>query len=106
MAILEIPIDATLNKFTQSMTLDGVTYGMDFFYNSRMELWTMTLKDVDDTILLAGIPLQTELHLTKDYAHLSIPKGEVFLVDTEGNQKDAGTDDFGDTIKLLYNEAA
>lgn len=105
MATLEIPIDITAEKFKQSVILDSVLYKFQFTFNTRMDNWIMDILDGNDIPLLVGIPLQTNVYLTKDFHHLSIPKGVFLTLDTEGLQKNPGEDDFGDRVKLIYEEA-
>ena len=104
MAILEIPIRNDLNAFKEFITIEGVVYVFQFYFNPRAKLWFVDVLDEEENSRLLGIPIQTNVPLTLNFKHLDIPKGFLFAIDIQGKGKDANYDDFGKRILFLYEE--
>ncbi len=50
--------------------------------------------------------LLTNYPLTDQYADTALPPGRFVCIDESGEDKDPGTDDLGNDVKLLYEEAS
>lgn len=105
MATIEIPIDISKYKIQQQVTLDGVVYGLQFRFNGRYDAWTINLLDDLNNIIVSGIIAYTKTSLLKNYYHLSVPQGVLFIMDSDGTQTTANKNNLGVTHKLLYTEA-
>lgn len=104
MSVLKIPIRNDLNAFKEFVTIEGVVYVFQFYFNQREGLWLADILDEEENPRLVGIPVQTGIPLTLNFKHLDIPKGLLFAFDIQGKGKDADTEDFGDRVLLLYEE--
>lgn len=104
MAIIEIPIDIANKKIKQQVTLDNVVYGLEFKYNKRYTAWTMNILDDQNNMIVSGIILYTNTSLLTNYYHLAVPKGMLFIIDSDGTQTTADETNLGITHKLLYRE--
>jgi hypothetical protein len=104
MAVLEIPVRSDLNAFKEFITIEGVVYIFQFYFNQRTSLWFADILDDNENPILVGIPVQTNIPLNLIFKHLDIPKGLLFAFDIQGKGKDADASDFGDRVLLLYEE--
>jgi hypothetical protein len=90
--------------FTQQVPLDGVVYTLDFHWNNRAESWTLTIRDVEQNLILAGIRLVQGIDMLSQYQSYEIPPGELYIFDFSGDFSDIKRDDFTNDrdLKLIY----
>lgn len=107
MAYLEIPVRTDIYSYTEKVTLDGVLYTLGFHFNSRKDCWVMDIGDSAGEILLAGIPLMINYPLTRRFIGYidGLPNGQFMMIDETDQERNAGRDNLGDDIKLIYLEA-
>lgn len=105
MALLEIPVTSDFPSSVINVDLELITYIMDFNYNSRAALWYMGIKQADGTALVAGVPIFTDVDIMVQYKNPDLPPGIFMAFDTEELSADAGRDDLGNRVKLLYQES-
>lgn len=105
MAFLEIPTNTDSEHFDFQIDLEGTIFTLEFAYNKRRDLWIMSILDAAENILLGNIPLLTSFPLTDQYTNENLPPGRFILLDETGQNRDAGRNDLGSTIKLFYDEA-
>lgn len=106
MAFIEIPTRSDLKAYELQIELDGTVYTLGLRFNERLGLWMMDIADANENDLLNGIPLLTNVPLTDDYVAEGLPPGRFICEDTTGQNRDAGVEDLGNTVRLLYEEAA
>lgn len=106
MAFLKIPIDAVQPYHEFNITLDEVTFIMKFSYNFRSNRWSMAIKDEENNVIVAGVPLVLGASLLAPYYYLeNLPKGKFFVIDVNGDNTEPTKDSFGNTHELFYQEA-
>lgn len=82
--------------------LDGRTYFLNLSWNSEARLWTLSIENADNELIVAGILLSPNISLLKPYRHLSVPAGEMVAI-LENNNTMIGRQDFVTGIaKLVY----
>lgn len=107
--IYEIPIDITTaptdGEITLDVELDGATYRMQFSYAKCSQLWYLSIFLQTNTTsrpiahglaCVSGVPLLAEIQVADR------PAGELILQ----GAIDAGRNDLGTFVKLLYYDAA
>jgi hypothetical protein len=104
MTYLEIPTRSDVYSYTETVTLDAVSYVLSFRYNSRMARWIFSISTTDGIALLAGIPLLPSYPLTDRFIGRieGLPAGQFVLIDETGAERVPGIDDLGKDIKLIY----
>lgn len=102
MATLLLPLRSDSPHFDFQVELEGTTFGFELKWNSRDEAWYLTVRAADDTIVLAGLKLVVRHPLLSRYRRLGLPKGELEAVDTTGKDAEAGLNDLGVRVLLLY----
>jgi hypothetical protein len=102
MALYEIPVRNDILNYTLEVELDDETYTLIFEYNQRDSCWYMGIQDY-----LEGQKLVSGAYNFVRNKHLvGSPQGNFVIYDTTGNKNEPTLENFGDTVKLFYNEAA
>lgn len=105
MAILQLPVRSDLAAYSFAIQLELVRYQFNFRFNDRLGLWIMDVAKSDGTLVVAGIPVQTDVDLIGRFEYPDMPPGLLLAYDETGNSKDAGRNDLGESVTLLYQEA-
>lgn len=99
--ILAVPITPTHSSFVQETALDGTTYQLLFRWNAREEVWYLTISDMDDVVLAAGLKLVSGAALLRHLTDFDTrPPGELFFDGV------ATRDNLGTEARLIYLDAA
>lgn len=90
--------------FTQQVPLDSVVYTLDFHWNNRGGSWSLTIRDVEQNLIVAGIRLVQGIDMLEQYQSYSLPPGELYIFDFGGDFSDIGKNDFVNDrdLKLIY----
>jgi hypothetical protein len=96
-----------LNKYnyTQSFTLDGIEFKLNFKYNSRESQYYLSLLSSDNTILLSGVKIVKDTLLTGRFRKEGFPVGDFIAMSPYIFDK-IGEVDFSDTLELFYITSA
>jgi hypothetical protein len=65
--------------------LDGTTYHVGLSWNEEGQLWTMSLRDLDQQILVSGIALVPLSPLLRQVRRPSLPPGELAIEAAPGS---------------------
>lgn len=106
--ILRIPIIRGANDtsfFKLNVTLENVSYTLEFRWNERDSFWYMSVLNSDATLIyLAGHRLVADWGIGRSHVDRT-PPGLFVLRDTArpiGTGEEAGFDDFGNRHQLYY----
>lgn len=105
MALLELPIDDVLPAYTFQIDLEENLYLFTFRFNLRMNRWVMDIADEDEVVIIQGIKLLINQNLLRHYVMDNLPPGIFLLVDESGNDAQPDRFNFGNDVKLLYQES-
>lgn len=98
----QIPFAAGSAWFQRPVTLQGVTYTLEFQYNARVQRWYMDILDIAEQPLLRGIRLEIDTNLNGQYGSYALPKGFFAVKDTTGQQQPATLNSFSVDHVLLF----
>jgi hypothetical protein len=104
--IVEIPTHADLEWYSLAVSLDGRGYQFSIRWQTREERWTLSVKDSDGELIVAGVPLVVDWPLLSLFTDSRLPPGKLMLIDVTGEGREAAHDDLGDRCKLVYVEAS
>lgn len=90
------------SSFIESVTLDNKIFELHFDWNVRDEHWTMTIRDKNNQVIVAGIKIVANYELISMYRYLDVPPGYMMAADMSGQGLDPGFDDFGTRVLLMY----
>jgi hypothetical protein len=99
---LYIPLTNIEPSFTELVFLEGVNVKLKFDWNARDNIWNLSIYDPDDNPILVGVKMVTNYELILQHPTLALPRGAMFLWDTEGKGEPAGYEDLGTRHKLVY----
>jgi hypothetical protein len=100
--MIVIPIKSDATYYDLQVTLEDVTYTIEFRWNVRLESWFMNILDAEGVNLIrAGLRLVVGWPLNA-YTAVRNPPGAFVLVDTTGAEEEAGLEDLGDRHQLFY----
>ena len=103
--MIQIPTRSDLPFYDLQVTLDGVTYTLEFRWNVRAAGWFMAILDAEGVnVLRAGIRLVANWPL-EAYRADRQPRGVLMALDTSSSGLDPGRDDLGDRVQLVYISA-
>lgn len=104
--MIELPIRQEGPLFGFSTELDGVTYGLTFRWNDRVEQWCLDIEDGEGTLIVAGIRVVIDTPLLRRYqGRASVPPGEMMAIDTGGTSKESDLEALGRRVALFYVSA-
>ncbi len=104
--IVGIPVEPNVPFQRFQVELDAVIYGFEFRWNHRAATWTMCLYDAEGVLLDAGIRLTFGGFLLRTPRPLTLPPGELFLVDARNGAGDPTLETLGTQVELVYLTAA
>lgn len=102
MTAYRIPFAANLPWFTQPVTLQGVTYTLEFQFNAREQRWSMDILDVSEQPIIRGIMLNIKRDLNGQYGAYVLPKGMFFARDDSGANTPPTFNSFSVDHTLLF----
>lgn len=104
MATLELPLPTNEEPhFVITMQLEGQSYLFNFDWNSRTEVWTISITNTDGTAVIEGQTLAVGLDILRTIPNTldHVPPGQLVCV---APSDDPGLEDIGDAF-LLYFES-
>ena len=94
--------DGTPSYF-QAVLLDGTYYILQFEWVDRAFRWYMSTYDADQALIVGALPLLVRAPLLRGTTtNLARPPGDFLLLDTSGQDKEAGLLDLGSRCILYY----
>jgi len=77
--MLRIPVIDANDSLTE-VELEGVTYFLQLSWNSEAELWTLSIENAYNEVIVAGIAVLPDRPLLAQYRHLAVPAGELIAL--------------------------
>lgn len=108
---LLIPLRNDLPYFDLQVTLESVTYLLEFRWNTRERSWYMSMSTDDGTYIITSLKFVIDHPLGCRSQNPLKPPGIFLAEDTSGARIDAGYNedtqksDLGDRVILLYFES-
>lgn len=106
MSVIVMPTRQDVPHYTFEIDLDGRTFGFEFLWNGRSGAWYFTVSDAVGTVLLAGRKVVLGFPLLNRFRDPRLPAGDLGAIDTSGQDLEAGLNDLGKRVKILYTPAA
>ncbi len=100
-----IPTRTDLGIYQFSIELEGVVFFFSFQFNTRDNSWFFDLSDIDGDPIRQGVKCVTNFPLLRLDASADRPEGELFVVDTTGQDRRATLDDLGDGLDFVHFNA-
>lgn len=97
-----LPLVPSVPNYRFSTSLEGVQYIFDVRWNTRAASWYMDVSTEADEIIAYGLRLVLGSALGSRNADPRFPPGILIMFDNEGTGREAGLDDIGTRVSLLY----
>lgn len=68
--------------------LDGATYYVGLSWNEEGQLWSLSLRDLDEVLLVSGIAVVPNGRLLRQVRRASFPKGDIVAATALGKPLD------------------
>lgn len=105
MATLILPAHHAAPYYDFEVELEGRSYAFAFRWNERAGAWFMTVHDAAGIILVAGRKVVLGASLLGRSRNPALPPGGLVAIDTSGADIDAGRDDLGERVLVVYYES-
>lgn len=105
MSIERIPTSTSIPYYEFEIELDDVEFKLEFRYNDRDSSWYLTIKDVDDAVLRAGIRVVEDWSLLRLWADATRPGGELVTASSPGVSAPPTLNQLGAEVVLSYLDA-
>lgn len=93
--------------YFETVELDGQTYGLELYWNTRALSWYVSIWDSSfSERLLAGRRLAIDSFILSRFMDPRLPPGELIAVDLLGTGSDPGMKELGQRVVLTYVPAA
>ena len=98
--MIKIPF-ADQNDFIVEAELDEMTCFLHLAWNDDDAMWTLSLENAGNDVILSGIRLVSDWPMLGRFRHLAVPKGELVVVSLDGEH--IGRQSFTDgSAELVY----
>lgn len=98
----ELPFDSISSNYSVGTVLDGDDFIFNVHWNARDAAWYMDILNPDEDVLYAGVKIVLGAFLGFRSIHEDMPDGVFYAIDTSQSNVDAGYDDLGARIKVLF----
>lgn len=106
MPVFTLPTSTVDANYVFTVDLDGIEFQLDFKFNARDDAWFMTILDVDDNPLRAGLKVVNEWLLLRLWVALVRPEGELLGVNLGDVPAPPTLNQLGSDVVLTYLDAA
>ena len=100
----EIPITVDGPWFEFSVDVDSTTYIFEFLYNDKINRWFLTIKDVNSTVLYAGIKLLIDTPLIQNVVIEGLFPYLLFVQNDDNVLTEPNFETLGVSSKLYYED--
>lgn len=99
--MLIIPANSYPN-FTEEIILEEELLRVSYSWNSRGEFWSVTFRDRDQNILLAGVKLVMGQELVGRFPGQDLPRGKWFCIRDTGKTDKISLTELGTDVNLIF----
>lgn len=97
-----LPLVPSLPSYRFGTLLEDVQLTFDVRWNGRAGSWYLDISDADGDLIRAGIRVVLGVELGGHVADVRMPPGALFAIDLSGAGREAGLDDLGARVVVVY----
>lgn len=97
-----IPFTSSDNNYRLVIPLGGTNYLFDVRWNSRDSAWYISILTEDEVPIGSGLKLVLGARLGRHNPHPFFKEHTLVVLDTSGEDRDAGYDDLGARVVLVH----
>ncbi len=102
--MIVIPLIDANDSLTE-VELEGVTYFLQLSWNSEAALWTLSIENAYNEVVVAGIALVPDSLLLSGYRHLAVPAGELLAMTPDRRDVISRAALYSGEVALVYVES-
>lgn len=87
---------------TLTINLNNIQYSLAIKYNYQADMWSLTMSDLENNILVEDIPMMVGRNLLAPHKDLQEDIGQLWMIDNEALNKDATAETLGESVFLVY----
>lgn len=105
--MLIIPTDTNLATYVFSIELEAIVFGFRFQFNERDQSWFFDVLTAEGVPIRQGLKAVTNFPLLARVARIDRPTGELYALDTTGEDLRAGLGELGpgQQVQFVYFDA-
>lgn len=89
-------------NYQYQIILDKTTFNLAFKWNDFDSFWVMSIYDVGMNPIVIGIRMVLNYSLIRRFHYDTMPKGDIWAIDTTSSKLDIGLNDFQNGVSLIY----
>ena len=97
-----IPFEPSVPNYSFTCAVNGTPYQFRVRWNATAGAWYFDLREEDGTPIALGIKIVLGAYLGRHSSHHLFSEGVFVAVDRSGRKADAGIDDLGARVTVLY----
>ena len=98
-----VPVFSSVPLYTEQVRLDGQDYILYFDWSNREQRWYLSISDVDNASLVAGLKVMANTNLLVRHQSIAaLPQGALMAMDLETGGVPPAFADFGSRVRLFY----
>lgn len=97
-----LPVTSDVPHYAFQTTLDGASYGFEFFWNASAAGWFVSLFDANGDPIVNSVRVTVDVPLFLRYPDERKFPGWLVAQDSTGQHADPGRNDLGTRCLLLY----
>lgn len=101
-----LPLQPSIAFYRFSTALDSVPYIFDVRWNGRDAAWYMDISDEAENPIGRGIKIVLGANLGQKNRTAAFPAGAFVAIDASGQGRDAGFDDIGSRVIVVFLSVA
>lgn len=102
-----LPLVPSIPDYSFATTIEGASYTFGVRWNASAETWTMSVFDEDGIEIVSALPILLGTHIGRHVSHALFKEGAFVARDLgPGGNIDAGLDDLGSRVIVVYYTAA
>lgn len=98
----QIPLIPTTPNYRVGTTLNGTNVVLDVRWNGRDEAWYMDILTEEGDPIRLGVKLVLGAVIAGRVTSALFPRGYIMAADLTGKGQDAGLDEMGDRVQVLF----
>jgi hypothetical protein len=105
MSIYYLPARTDVPHYDFDVDLEGAIYALELYWNSRAGAWFLSVSDVNGTPIVSGRKVVLGAPLLGRGVLPAGPPGILVAYDSSGQDQEAGQNDLGARVQLVYYES-
>lgn len=97
-----IPVPPSTPEVNFTCAVSGATYNFHVLWNDRDSSFYLDLSQPDGTPIFTGARMVLHAYLGRTGNQPPVSQGVFMVIDTSGNYAEAGIDDLGSRVQLVY----